>query len=106
MRQVLSGQHRSQNSLLEKTGRIRPNPLSTYPHSDNKAPESVYQAAVGALSQKMKTVEKSIQFVDSPYEYLLEVAALSNVSACYLWPYSGATAVFDPEFRPPHLLHL
>ena len=81
MRQVLSGQHRSQNSLLEKTGRIRPNPLSTYPHSDNKAPESVYQAAVGALSQKMKTVEKSIQFVDSPYEYLLEVAALSNVSA-------------------------
>ena len=50
MRQVLTGQHRSQNSLLEKTGRIRPNPLQTYPHSDNKAPESVYQAAVTALA--------------------------------------------------------
>ena len=50
MRQVLTGQHRNHNSLLEKTGRIRPNPLQTYPHSDNKAPESVYQAAVTALA--------------------------------------------------------
>ena len=41
----------------------------------------MYQAAVSALGQKMKTVEKSIQFADAPYEYLLEVAALSNVSA-------------------------
>ena len=56
-------------------------PLQTYPHSDNKAPEQVYQSLVFALSQKMVTVEKTVQFAESPYEYLLEVAALSNISA-------------------------
>ena len=29
----------------------------------------------------MVTVEKTVQFAESPYEYLLEVAALSNISA-------------------------
>ena len=63
---MLQGHSRGQNSLLEKTGRIKPNPLKTYPHSDNKALEPVYQSAVAALSQKMITVEKQCNLL-SPH---------------------------------------
>ena len=59
MKLMLQGHLRGQNSLLEKTGRIKPNLIQTYPHSDSKAPEQVYQSAVSALSQKMVTVGKN-----------------------------------------------
>ena len=69
-------------TLTDKSGRIRPNPLESYPRFNAEA--EVWQRAVSGMNIKIKVIERSLTFLATPNEFFLEVCSTSNsVAAAY-----------------------
>ena len=66
----------SVNSITEKTGKILPLPLATYPVEP--ADEAVYMKSVVAMDHVVRNIDKTVPLNKFPHDYLLEICGVSN----------------------------
>jgi len=66
------------HSIIDKSGKLRPNPDHTYPRESQPATPDIVIKANTQLTHAIKVIEKSMEFKESPYNYMLEVLGASN----------------------------
>jgi len=66
------------HSIIDKSGKLCRNPDHTYPRESQPATPDIVIKANTQLNHAIKVIEKSMEFNDSPYNYMLEVLGASN----------------------------